>query len=155
LENFVVSATSGTVERFVELVRGIESIYPTWSAERLNDELRVLGGYGDSQFKIVLGDPRPFSTLLTDLGSLNSPLPYKNILLELKSYMKHGFSNGVEAGVVKDARGDNVAIGHVITGIAGGIKNSNQGQRITLFERIISSDPADSLPSKGLRGLVK
>jgi hypothetical protein len=33
--------------------------------------------------------------------------------------------------------------------------DGSQGQRITLFERIISSDPADSLPSKGLRGLVK
>ncbi|NJN29692.1 MAG: hypothetical protein HC824_03990 [Synechococcales cyanobacterium RM1_1_8] len=125
MEIFVMPATPGTVERFIELVRGIESIYPTWSAARLNDELRVLGGYGGGNFAIALGDPRPFSTLLTDLGSANSSLSYKNILLELKGYMKHGFSNGVETGVVKDARGVNVAIGHVITGIAGGIKNSN------------------------------
>jgi Ca2+-binding RTX toxin-like protein len=118
-------ATPGTVARFIELVKGIESIYPAWSAERLNNELRTLAGYNTSLFKGVLADIGSYDTLERDRNDPKSSSTYRNILSELAGYLQHKVAaNGVETGVVKDSRGLNVAIGHVITGISGGILNS-------------------------------
>lgn len=108
-------AVTRTVNDFILMVRKIESAHPSWSAERLNNELRSLAGYNDSKFQFVLNDSDPYNSLSREISDPNLNSDYRLMLREVKFLLGHEFINGVENGIVKDSRGLNVAMGHVIT----------------------------------------
>lgn len=70
-------AITRTVNGFIQAVRKIESAHPSWSAERLNNELRNLAGYNTPSFQFILNDREPYDSLFREMSNPNLSLDYR------------------------------------------------------------------------------
>lgn len=108
-------------EMFMELVKKIEEAYPDWSKEEVLNALTTLAGYGNREFRAILGiDGGP--PLVP-----NANLTQENID-DLQKLLVHGYDNNDnETGVMTDANGTNFVMGHTLLGILTGANRDRNG----------------------------
>lgn len=114
---------------FIELVQKVEAAFPTWSTARVTDAIRRTAGYDDELFQKLLGRPGKADDL-TSAGALTAA-----DLKRLQDLARHS-GNGLthpEKGIGKDCLGYEVALGHVITGVCGGMYRT---ARVDLMGRL-------------------
>lgn len=112
---------ANSIATFLSLVEKIEADNPTWSKEDTANALRGLAGYDDSKWHgllavgaaptIGVNDPhtaigRATSLTLWDYNDLENMLSANR--------------DGAQVGVVIDRQGNEISMGHVITGIIAG-----------------------------------
>jgi hypothetical protein len=122
---------------FINLVKKIETIHSDWSLTQVLSSLRKLctwghdvapgtletnmPNYDSAEFRQLLGFPEDAGALSAQIGGMTSSeidLLRKMVAHEISIDPKFGTKK--ELGVVFDAFGKRVAIGHVIVGIAAG-----------------------------------
>jgi hypothetical protein len=124
-----------TVERFIWLVEKVEARHPNWSAQDTAHALRQLARYDSTAlvqdiFQDILGQDG--HDLLTE-AKRNLSNQYGQQLRELRGMLQYDTQHDIETGIVKDATGQEVAVGHVITGLVAGLLNPHSmiGQKLT------------------------
>ncbi|MGH1339778.1 MAG: hypothetical protein ACRBFS_26905 [Aureispira sp.] len=117
-----------TVANFIELVKLVEAAYPDRST---NDIIGSIRG--------TFSNNNNFREMM-DKQNLAPPIePVEGILTQedidkLRSMITHGEDeDGEETGVVKDALGNYVAMGHVITGTEAGI---NRKEEVSFVDKV-------------------
>jgi hypothetical protein len=123
-----------TTANFVKLVRKAEKAYSSWTKEQMLNSLRRLGGYDNENFQGMYG-----TAAATDLA----PVPEKDFTQAdidlLEQMLRHADGKAGETGIVKDISGQYLAMGHVMTGISGGL-HRNKNYDPTLQKRFKQTD---------------
>lgn len=117
-----------TVANFIELVKLVEAAYPDRSTNDILASLRTRfansGNFNDMMDKTEAGEPiEPVDGILTQ----------EDIDLLVSMIVHDHDEEGNETGVAKDALGNYVAMGHVITGTEAGI---NRLEEVTFTDKI-------------------
>ncbi len=105
-----------TVCDVVALIKKVEAANPDWTTAEVTAALRKLVGYDTSSFKWA------YSYYWTPTLSAGETLSQEDLNL-LRATMHHfGDSPAMETGIAYDDRtGEYVSLGHVLTGVSGGI----------------------------------
>lgn len=107
-----------SVEEYIKLVEEVEATHPGYRAEDTLQSLRMTAGYDDENFDTMLGG---LGEKLEPSGSLT-----KQDIQRLRTMSGHGFdASGFETGIVRDASGQDVAMGHTITGMLAGMNRDD------------------------------
>lgn len=117
-----------TIANFVELVKLLEAAYPDRDTNAILASLRTRfansGNFNDMMDKTEGGEP---------IAPVDGILTQEDIDL-LVSMIVHGEDDeGQETGIAKDALGNYVAVGHLITGTEAGI---NRQEEVSMTDKI-------------------
>ena len=101
------------IHRYIALVRKVERA-TGWDPDTVLNALRRLAGYDTERWQTLYG--LPAAREITPQGDLT-----RDDITRIEGLSSHGvLRSGKEIGVITDALGHGVAIGHVLTGLSGG-----------------------------------
>jgi hypothetical protein len=134
-----------SVSNFITLIGEVEKAYPEWTTDRLITNLRRTGPLDTPLFRQLLGTTP--GIVIQPKGTLS-----QSKIDVIAGELNHGMDGGREIGISLDnATGRNVAMGHVIAGIAAGVHHPPPVIFVDVgFARITTPDLSISKQRLGL-----
>ncbi|MBK8535158.1 MAG: hypothetical protein IPL59_08485 [Candidatus Competibacteraceae bacterium] len=114
-EMFSGKPESAEVYDWIATIKKAEAAYPHLDGVQMTNAMRRLASYDDEGFRLTYGETPPGETLTP------KDLLIQKDIDKLTKWTKHSVVGGIETGIVKDADGNDLAAGHVLTGISAGV----------------------------------
>ncbi|HEU0300080.1 MAG TPA: DUF4157 domain-containing protein [Longimicrobium sp.] len=134
-----------TMSTFLALLQKAEKAHPTWTKEQMINSLRRLGGYDTERFQTLFGTgPAMDLVAVPEAGFEEADVQ------QLRGMLRHSGNDASEAGIVKDFSGEYLAMGHVMTGISGGLHRNKQTDLALSF--LPAGEKVDNLYAATLAG---
>lgn len=135
-----------TIVNFLSVLRKAEKAYSSWTKEQMLNSLRRLGGYDNEKFQTMYG-----TTAAGDLVAIPNRGFNAIDLRQLKEMVGHEISDYKETGIVKDLSGQYLAMGHVMTGISGGLHRKKEADLTPLYS-FAAGEKMDNLYAATIAG---
>jgi hypothetical protein len=130
---------------WISLIQKAEAEFPHLSGVQMTNAMRSIAGYDDAKFIAMYGSS-PAGTSLAGGKSFTAA-----DISTLRGMTRHRVSSGVETGIVKDPLGYEVAAGHVLTGLSGGVYR-NRSVDITPAYSLTAGERMDNLYAVTISG---